>query len=321
MSFAIISNINTSFDDEGKRVFTKCEKTIKRVVLTPEIASGEVFKSDVELEMEKLINEQEESFEQEIEDEPIQGEELKENADETNNKTEEDNKPKEEPKPEEESKPEEPISQSNMETELLAFIREECGELTLTMDGLSSGDMFLTRIGENKYHLNKVSTSTGWFKSTNVSTLVGKFSALKMIEDYSVSSPRVSELKSLLESTLEEKSNILAQSCAFQSQVNNLNVENKFLMTIIDKFHKEIETLNNKHDEAQNETINRINNLEHKIMYNKEPREELTFPRQKRCEPNKFNNEIVGKFENSLMLIANFDKTKLRSLANSTIGF
>lgn len=300
MSFAIITNVVGVKNDAGVNVrFCSGLKTIKKIILVPEEA-GDVFGEQIgqEKSTNKLTLESSPKEEQKEE------------------------QPKEEPQKEQKE-------QSPEETELLAFIREQHGNIGFDMANLVDGQYFLMKSGD-KYLLNVVVSSSSWFTTTQTSSVIGKYYTMPMVENYDVSSPKVAELKTLLESTLNEKSNILAQSCSFQSQASNLDVENKFLKSIIEKFHKEIETLNNKHEEVKTETINRINSLETRLS-NPEPR----YTREV-CQPDNFfnrefhrevkprkhnNNDIVGKFENSLALIANFDKSKLRSLANSTAGF
>jgi hypothetical protein len=307
MSFAIITNVVGVKNDAGVNVrFCSGLKTIKKILLVPEEA-GDIFDE----QKEAVVFTNEPSLE-------LTQQEPKEEES------------KEEPKKEERK-------ESPEETELLAFIREQHGDIGFDMANLVDGQYFLMKSGD-KYLLNVVVSSSGWFTKSYTSSVVGKYYTMPMVENYDVASPKVAELKTLLASTLSEKSNLLAQSCSFQSQASSLDVENKFLKSIIEKFHKEIETLNNKHEEAKAETINRINSLETKMLSTPEPRITRELYQQDRevyqkdnffnrefhreVKPRKnTNNDIVGKFENSLALIANFDKSKLRSLANSTAGF
>jgi hypothetical protein len=281
-SFAIISDINvnnTDTTENNSSRFSVGPETIRKICLIPDEEPGEVFLADSQMVAQIAEDIACENIEPEVD-----------NSDER-------------------------VKQF-IEKELLSYITERHGDIGFTMEGLTEGQLYLEK-DNNTYCVMVVISSSGWFKrSVFISARLGTYYTMPVAEDYSIATPRVEELKSMLDSVVQEKRDILAESCSFQSEAAELSRENKFLQSMLDRFHAEIKSLNEKHDEAQSETINRINNLETKIMYNKSAQSEFFSESKKvsKSEP-RFGDDVIGKFENSLALLTNFDKSKLRSIA------
>ena len=282
-SFAIISDINVNNTDTTENNvsrFSVGPDTIRKICLIPDEEPGEVFLADSQIVAQIAEDIACENIEPEVD-----------NSDEK--------------------------AKQFIEKELLAYITERHGDIGFTMEGLTEGQLYL-HAGHYSFEVMVIKQAAGWFgRATFAPLTYGTYYSMAVAEDYSIATPRVEELKSMLDSVVQEKRDILAESCSFQSEAAELSRENKFLQSMLDRFHSEIKSLNEKHDEAQSETINRINNLETKIMYNKGTQSEFFTETKKvsKSEP-RFGDDVIGKFENSLALLTNFDKSKLRSIAS-----
>lgn len=282
-SFAIISDINVNNTDTTENNvsrFSVGSHTIRKICLIPDEEPGEVFLADSQMVAQIAEDIACENIEPEVDD-----------SDERANQF--------------------------INKELLAYITERHGDIGFTMEGLTEGQLYLVA-DHHTFVVMVIKQAAGWFgRATLTSSVYGTYYTMPVAEDYSIATPRVEELKSMLDSVVQEKRDILAESCSFRSEAAELSRENKFLQSMLDRFHSEIKSLNEKHDEAQSETINRINNLETKIMYNKGAQSEF-FTETKKVSKSeaRFGDDVIGKFENSLALLTNFDKSKLRSIAS-----
>lgn len=139
--------------------------------------------------------------------------------------------------------------------------------------GQTNNSYFLKNISSYKYELYQVqlipSTSWIWSTPTIENKLIGKITFIPF-ESCSNNSndeiikniEKVEEMKQHVYNLNNEKRDILAKSCEFESQINALKVENSTLHVIVDRFNREIASINTKRDEDQIALDNRLANLE-----------------------------------------------------------
>lgn len=136
---------------------------------------------------------------------------------------------------------------------------------------LSNDTYFLKYVSPFKYELYQCQhiPSTSWIWPAPIinNKLIGKISFVPFEVDSSNSETiknieKIEEMKQHVHNLNNEKRDILAKSCEFESQINALKVENTTLQVIIDRFNREIASIHNKRDEDQIALDNRLANLE-----------------------------------------------------------
>jgi hypothetical protein len=114
---------------------------------------------------------------------------------------------------------------------------------------------------------------------------------------------KIEEMKQHVYNLNNEKRDILAKSCEFESQINALKVENSTLQVIIDRFNREIASIHNKRDEDQIALDNRLANLEKRHN----PRIQVRSQNQRQIleAARNVNTTTIDQ-------LRNFDRSKLR---------
>lgn len=171
----------------------------------------------------------------------------------------------------------------------------------------SAGTYYLRRLTSRKYALCMAETTIikGWFSNSEVPSerIIGHVKALEIYQEIEVESPRINELTTMIRSLMLEKTDILAESCSLQSELNNVTNENEFLVGLVQKFQDELVGMNEKyerHDKQLETIMERLNRR-------------LTESMTKRPAP--------VRVESLADQVVAFDKRKLRSTALSQTSF
>jgi hypothetical protein len=207
---------------------------------------------------------------------------------------------------------------------VLEFIASDLGleSIPTSIDGLPADKLFITISNDNGevvYTLNrtKVDSYAGWFgTSTYVSPVViGNYTLVEIDSSLDIINfnQRLTEVKSHLNSVIKEKTDILAKSCDFESQINLLNVENNTLKVIINRFNRELDALNSKQDDAQLALNERMAQLETNITRINDIKKTKVNPRIEHQRPSAPKQRTLQPTADTIITaLKKFDKNTLR---------
>ena len=114
---------------------------------------------------------------------------------------------------------------------------------------------FFVKVSDYKWTLNILEkiTKQHWFSVTTILSQhsIGMIKIIDVDQTYDVESARISELTGLVKSLVQEKTDILAESCSLQSELRNAIGENDFLTGLVQKFQEELVGINLKYEKHE----------------------------------------------------------------------
>jgi hypothetical protein len=219
------------------------------------------------------------------------------------------------------------ITTDEMRKELVVceFINEFTrANLPNSFDGLQKDDMYIVKHTENcdspEYHLYVMVSSEvkHWFSSEFLLTpkYIGKFATINIEHDCAIDTEHTRELRAIIVETSNEKTEILAQSCNLESQVKQLGIENNFMRSVIERFQDQVNDLDIKRKEDQEELVARVKRIEEEVAKKQSTiqKQPVIQKQHNRVEQVRGTSSRNNNFEETIHLLANFDRRKLRPI-------